>query len=195
VSGVAFKFTNAVYWISLMMWVACLVSAAVAAMGVFGTLPDLGMIIERYRPALGDDPAEHGRLAGGMVMEPVFAATDWIQAAAAALVIVLLVVQFVFFHCSLKSPSHFVRTLCIAGAGALLALHLFNVAPRMNRALRYYWQAIERNDQAAMTQYRDTFNADHFNADRLIRARLFLLLGAVAFSGTAFTPSSLRNKR
>ena len=187
--NISFKVINVVYWLALTLWVACIISAAVAAMGVFTTLPELGLTIEPFTAALGDEPAEHGRVAGGKVMEPIFAATDWLQAGAAGLVIVALVIQAAVFGNHLKSLSNVVRVLCILAAATLLAIHLFVLAPRMNRNLREYWQAIEHNDGHAMTQYRHAFNSDHGTADRLVRIRLLVLLGAVVFSAVVFTPA------
>ncbi len=184
----AMKFCNAVYWMGLTTWIAALVSGGVAAAGVFSTLPKLGVRIPRYEPALGSDAAEHGRLAGGMVMEPIFTAMDLVQAAAVVFVVVPLLLQLTVFKMRLRSPGHLIRTICITAAVGVMAFHMTLMAPRMNLELRARWAAIENNDQAAMEMHRAAFEADHHVADSLYSARLILLLVAVAASGAALSP-------
>jgi hypothetical protein len=190
------KWCNAAYWLALTIWVAALLSAGVAAGGVFATLPRLGLLIERFRPALGDNPVEHGRLAGGMVMEPIFTMTDIAQIGAACIVVFTLMVQFVVFHLPWKSFANLLRAVCIAVAVALVVHHTFAMGPRMNRELRSFWQAAEQNDQVRMTAHRQAFDADHVLANRLFMFRLGILLLAVLASGAAFTqPRSITRAR
>src|SRR6185503_19649747 len=70
------------YWLALTTWISVLVSAGVAAAAVFSVLPRMGVTIERFA---GFDHAEHGRIAAGKLMEPIFTFVDIAQAAAMAL--------------------------------------------------------------------------------------------------------------
>jgi hypothetical protein len=181
----AIKICNGVYWLALTIWIAALVSGGVAAAGVFSTLPKLGILIPKYQSALGNDTAEHGRVAGGMVMEPIFTAMDWVQATAAFFVVLTLVSQLTVFKMRLKSPGHLIRTICIGSAVLVMIVHMTALAPRMNRELRARWNAIEVSDRAAMETHRAAFESDHHLADSLYAARLILLLVGVAASGAA----------
>lgn len=177
------------YWLALTIWIAAIASAGVAASGVFTVLPRLGLTIEQYEPALGGDTAEHGRLAGGMVMEPIFAGADVAQVAAGIVLAITLILQLTIFNMRWRSPANLIRTICIAMAVALVVIHVAAIAPRMNRELRAYWQAVSSNDQDSMRAHREAFDADHRGANRLYQWRLLALLVAVVSSGAAFTCS------
>jgi len=185
----AMKICNAVYWVALTIWVAALVSGGVAAAGVFSTLPKLGILIPKYQPALGNDTAEHGRLAGGMVMEPVFTAMDWVQVAAVVFVMVALALQFTVFKMRITSPGQLIRAICIGSAALVMIVQMTTIAPRMNRELRGVWNAVEVNDRAAMESHRAAFESDHHVANSLYTARLILLLAGVAVSGAVLGTS------
>ena len=189
-----FETCNAIYWLSLTIWVAAILGAGIAAAGVFSTLPTLGLRIERFEPALDGDLAQHGRVAGGMVMEPIFTFTDFAQAGAAALVVLMLVLQVAVFRMRLLSPANLLRTLCIIAAVALVGYHMTSIAPRMNRELRSYWHALENADRTAMQAHRTAFDQDHVLADRLFKLRLALVIVAIAASAAAFTPSAPLNR-
>jgi hypothetical protein len=183
----AMKICNAVYWLALTIWVAALVSGGVAAAGVFSTLPKLGILLPKYQPALGTDTAEHGRLAGGMVMEPVFTAMDWVQVAAVVFVTVALALQFTVFRMRITSSGHLIRAICIGGAALVMIVQMATIAPRMNRELRGVWNAVD--DRAAMESHRTAFESDHHVANSLYTTRLILLLAGVAVSGAVLGTS------
>ncbi len=184
-----FKWCNAAYWLGLMIWVSAIISGAVAAIGVFSTLPKLHVRIEQYNPAFGDDTAQHGRLAGGMVMEPIFSAVGMVQIGAAVIVIVAVMLQFSVFKMRLRSPANALRLLCIIAAVGLLGFHIFSLAPRMNRELRSYWHAAELNDAAAMKSHMDAFQKDHHVDDGLFLGMLGALFITIAASAAAMTPA------
>jgi len=127
------KMVLIIYWLGLMLWVGSLMTAGIAAMNTFGTLPDLGVRLDSY----ADYPsAEHGRLASGMVMERNFFVVDVIQMLVVPLVIVTLLVQLFGFGMRLRKPANAIRTVSLLLAAGLFALYAFSLAPRMNRELR-----------------------------------------------------------
>lgn len=182
------KACSSIYWLLLTLWIAALISAGVAAGGVFFTLQRIGLTVDAYRSAFGDDTAEHGRLVGGMVMEPIFFATDLVQIVAGLFTLLMLALQLTVFNMRWSQPANLLRTVCIAVAAALVVLHATGFAPRMNRELRGYWNAAQVNDQTAMTAHRQRFDNDHELANRLFTLRFGLLVLAVAGTAAAFTP-------
>ena len=186
------KIINAAYWLGLTIWVAALASGGVAAIGVFTTLPAMGLRISEFEPHLGDDTREHGRLAGGKVMEPIFTATDYVQCATATITCIALALILMMNRRAAKRPANLVRTTCIGIAAALLVYHMIDLAPGMNRELRAYWSAARQVDHDAAKEHKASFDANHPTADALYKARLMLLLIAVAASGAACVSEAKR---
>ena len=128
-----FKICNAVYWVSLAVWLAALVAAGVAAANVFGTLGETPLRLEQYAAY----PAqEHARLAAGLIMESVFFTVDLIQFVAIPLTVLMLVAQLSVFGMPLKSVANLGRALCIVIAAGMFVFHATAVAPKMNRPPR-----------------------------------------------------------
>src|SRR5436190_24290326 len=71
------RISSIMFWLGCVAWISSLVTAAIAAMHVFGTLPQLGIIMEPFTSLPSN---EQGRIAGGMVMIKVFTTVDRIQA-------------------------------------------------------------------------------------------------------------------
>src|SRR5687767_5170072 len=173
------KTCNVLYWLALTMWIAALVAAGIAAMNVFGTLPNLDLTFDRFM----EMPREtHGRIASGMVMEGVFRTVDVIQCAAAPIAVIALAVQLVSSRNALRRPANLIRTLCIVVAAILFAYHAVMLAPAMNRELHAYWGAAESGQIELAESHLATFNKKHPIANTLLRTNLILLLVAVASS-------------
>jgi hypothetical protein len=179
------KACQGIYWLALALWVSALVAGGVAAAGVFSVLPKLGLTLQRFE---GYDHAEHGRLAGGMVMEPIFTTIDIAQAVVIVLVIMMLLLQLTLFRQPLRRPANVVRTICIAAAAALFVVRVATVTPSMNRELRAYWAAAEASRAADAAEHREAFDALHPVTSRMFNATLLLLLVAVAASAAASVP-------
>ncbi|MHC5023957.1 MAG: hypothetical protein ACYTGG_08600 [Planctomycetota bacterium] len=180
------RITNTTYWLALTAWVSVIVSAGVAATGVFTTLPDLGLTLEGYQFAT---TVESGRLAAGKVMDPIFAFVDIVQVVAAVLVLVTLSAQLLLGAGPLRRPSNLVRTFCVAVAVALLAARLVFIAPGMNRDLRAYWSAAEAGEMESAERHRAAFDARHPTAARMFNTTLILLLVCVGSSAVALGPA------
>jgi hypothetical protein len=178
---------NIVYWLALTVWVAVIVAAGVAATATFTTLPDpdLGLTLQRFTDF---DPAQHGRIAAGMVMEPVFTFVDLVQVAAALFVVVMLVLQLALFKVPLWSLSNMLRVACIAVAIALFAWRAFTMTPQMNADLRAYWRAAEAGQVETAMQHREAFDARHGAASATFRWSLVTLVLAVGASAVSLGP-------
>ncbi len=180
-----FKICNAVYWVSLAVWLAALVAAGVAAANVFGTLGETPLRLEQYAAY----PAqEHPRLAAGLIMEGVFFTVDLIQFVAIPLTVLMLVAQLSVFGMPLKSVPNLGRALCIVIAAGMFVFHATAVAPTMNRQLRAYWAAAETGDIALAREHQAAFNEDHPTAEAILRINLILLVVAVGASAAAGPP-------
>jgi hypothetical protein len=183
----ALKLCHVVYWLALIIWTSALVSAAVAAMNVFSTLPDMAIELERYRSFPIE---EHGRLAAGHVMDGVFFLVDVMQFVAVPLVLLALLAQLFVFRMRWTRPANVIRALCLIVAAAAFAFHAGVLAPRMNRNLREFWSAAEAGEIQTAREHRALFHADHQLADPILRLNLVLLLVAVGASAAAMTPAS-----
>lgn len=176
---------NIVYWLALTTWVSVVVAAGVAATATFTTLPDLGLTIEQFAAF---DQTQHGRIAAGMVMEPVFTFVDLVQVAAALFVVIALVLQVALFKVRGWSLSSLLRIACIAAAIGLFAWRAFTLTPEMNSNLRAYWRAAEAGQAEAAMQHRDAFDAMHAPASATYRWSLVALVLAVGASAVSLGP-------
>jgi len=177
---------NIIYWLALTIWIAALISAAVAAMNVFPTLDETVLTLERYAEY---PEAEHPRLLAGRIMERVFFLVDLLQFGAAPVAVLALLVQVFVFGMPLRRAGHIIRAGCIVAAAGLLTYHATLLAPGMNRELRAYWAAAEAGEIEAARARREAFNAYHPRADAVLRLNLLLLLVAVGASAAAWAPT------
>jgi hypothetical protein len=176
---------NTIYWLALTVWIAILVAAGVAAASTFAILPDLGVSLA---PFAAYPEAEHGRIAAGHVMEPVFAFVDVVQFGAAPVVLLMVLLQHLVFRVPSRRVLAGLRVVAIAGAAALLAYRALALAPEMNRDLRIYWEAAEAGDVVRAEEHRARFDAAHPTASRLISSTLGLLVIALLASPATLAP-------
>ncbi|MCA9286862.1 MAG: hypothetical protein KDA22_16680 [Phycisphaerales bacterium] len=186
------------HWLAITLWTAALVAAGVAAMGAFSTLPRIGIQMPAFRNYVetnkGNMTTESGRIAAGMMMEPVFTATDFAQIALAAIAIATLGVQVTAFQSRwpLRRPSNAIRAFCVIVATGLVSFHTIAMAPSMNSSLRDWWTEARLNLDGA-DAHRAAFNEKHVLADRLFRIRLGLLVVAVGCTAVAGVPPRAAN--
>jgi len=177
-------FCNVIHAFALILWIAALVSAAVAAMNVFPITDSMDLVLERY----ANYPVEeHRRIAAGQIMDGVFFTVDLLQFVAAPLALLTLLAQFTVFRvpgsAPWRRPTHLLRGACIVLAAALFAGHAMLLAPKMNADLRAYWTAAEAGDVETAREHRASFNRRHPKADMILRADLLLVVAA-AVAGT-----------
>ncbi|MHC5113534.1 MAG: hypothetical protein ACYTGP_03800 [Planctomycetota bacterium] len=177
-------FCNVIHAFALIVWIAALVSAAVAAMNVFPITDTMDLVLERYARYPVE---EHRRIAAGRIMDGVFFTVDVLQFVAAPLALITLFAQFTVFRrpgtAPWRRPSHVVRGAAIVLAAALFAGHATFLAPKMNADLRAFWEAAEAGDVETARAHRAAFNRRHPKADAILRANL-LLVAAAAVAGT-----------
>jgi hypothetical protein len=184
------KLCNVLHWFGLILWISALVSAAVAAMNVFGTLDKMSLTLERYAAFPAED---HARLAAGHIMEGVFFTVDLLQFIAAPLVVITLLLQLTVFRMRWRRPANLVRVIALIIAGGLFAYHATMIAPTMNRELRAFWAAAEAGDVDEANAHRAAFNAYHPTADAMLRLNLLLVMLGAGASAVALSTTGARS--
>jgi len=192
---------DVVHLLALVLWSAALLSVAVAAMGVFITLPKSNVVlpefsgyVEATNSSEAAAAADYGRIAGGLVMAPVFARTDQAQAILGSIAFATFVVRSLLrSRWRSRRLGTFLQGALITAALVLVAWHNARVAPRMDQALQSFWEHARAGEIAEATAARARFDADHHGADFLFRVRFALVLGALVVSavsgGAARTPA------
>jgi hypothetical protein len=169
------QWASAIHAIALTIWIATLISAAIAAMNVFPTMKAMTLDAERFAAL---PRAEHGLIVAGVVMERVFATIDIVQMAMAPVAIFTGI--FVFYRsraCPRPWPAR-IHVVALVLAGVVLAGHLTMLAPTMNRNLRAFWSSAEVGDVEQARAHRAAFDKLHPIADTLLRTNLLILLAA-----------------
>ncbi|TVQ51288.1 MAG: hypothetical protein EA377_12860 [Phycisphaerales bacterium] len=188
--ALAFRTCVAVYWLALVIWVSVLISAGVAAMSAFTVLPEdsLGLTLDQFSAY----DLDHGRIAAGKVLEPIFTFVDVVQVAAGSIALITLILMFTLFGRAYgqewKRPANLVRVLALLLAAGLFLVRAITVTPEMNRDLQAYWQAAEAGEVERAAALRESFDALHRRARPLFDGSLLALLVAVGASGVATLP-------
>ncbi len=188
--ALAFRTCVVVYWLALVIWVSVLISAGVAAMSAFTVLPEesLGLTLERFAAYEPD----HGRIAAGKVLEPIFTFVDVVQVASGSVVLLMLILMFTLFGReygqSWKRPANLARMLAILLAAGLFLVRAITITPEMNRDLQAYWQAAEAGEVERAAALRESFDSLHRRARPLFDGSLLALLVAVGASAVATLP-------
>ncbi|MFO0874697.1 MAG: hypothetical protein U0575_12105 [Phycisphaerales bacterium] len=192
---------DALHLLALSLWIATLVAVGAAAMGVFATLPRIGVELPRLAEyvqsldATGDGGAaaharQMGILAGGMVMRPIFHVAAWAELTLAAITVVTLACQLLFlrgrwtWHCN----GNWLRAALLVSCAWLATLHALDRGPEMEDLLDRAWTSAQEGRFADANDARALFDEAHLRADRRFRARLFALLVALAVTGAASAP-------
>jgi hypothetical protein len=168
-----------VSWLALATWFAALVAGGVAAMNVFGTLPETPMLLPEFERA---PRSEHGRIAAGLVMAGVFSTVDLMRCIAAPLAVATLALQALFVRLPRRAWSRSLRDVCVVAAALLVAWYALALGPRMDELLGTYWQAARSGALEEARTALGSFEVLHRRADALYRAELLLVLTALAAS-------------
>jgi len=177
-----FNVCNIAHWLSLAIWIAALASAGVAATGVFGKLLHTDLLLNEFASY---DHSAHGRLAAGMVMEPIFTFVDLVQLVAGAVVALTLALQLMMFDMPLKRPANLIRTVCVLIAAILLVVRMATITPEMNRELRAYWAAAKAGQVEEAGAHQQKFDRRHPVVSKMFGATFALLLVTVAASAVS----------
>jgi hypothetical protein len=180
-----------VYWLSLALWLAALAAAGLAAVHVFGRLPDTPMALDGFQAYPRD---QHGTIAAGLVMADLFFTVDMIQFVVAPLALVTVGLQLTVFRLPARRPSNQVRLACLVLAAGLFAYHAVALAPTLNSNLRAYWQAAAEGDLQRATLHQEAFGATHETARLVLQANTLLVVAAMAASAVALGPKPARSE-
>ena len=174
-----------VTWSTTSLWIASMLSAAVAAIGVFSVLPELAPILPEYS---GVDAQAHGRLASGLVTEPIFTATDMTQV---FLSLVLLACIGIHWWKRIGAEHPFARWTWTA-TGVLATgcfwYRMVAIMPNLNQSMQRYHAAARSGDEAETALAFKAFDVMHPVASTLMESTLILVLlglGALAVMYTS----------
>ena len=165
-------------WLCMCLWTAAAISAGVSAMGIFAVLPDLQPTLSDYTAL----PVEsQGRLAAGLITEPIFTATDLAQAACSLLLLLGVILHRMLGMGSHRPAAYVVWLLSIAAACALLWGRLLLMMPKMNRMLQGYRDAAMDGDLDRALVAKKAFDALHPAAASMMEGCVaFLMIAIVA---------------
>jgi hypothetical protein len=178
------RLATVTHWAALALWIAAIVAAGVAAIGVFGTLADVRLTVHEYA-AFPNDANQHGMLAAGRIMERVFFLVDVLQFIAAPLLLASASLELVLRLPWSRGRAGVARLVCMATAVATLTYQAVVVSPTMNRELRSYWEHAAAGNVLAAQAHQESFNQLHPRAEMLMNARLALLLIVLVLSAAA----------
>jgi len=180
------KLCAIVYWVALMAWLAVLVSAAVAAVSAFATLPETDITLHAYPEV---DFADHGSIAAGMVTNPIFVFADVVQVACIVFALITLVLQIVVFKMPFSRPANWLRAAALIGATLVFGYRAVLIQPDLNADLRAYQKHLKSEQIELARQHKESFDAAHMTARHLYEGTFGLVLLAVAASAAAFVPN------
>ena len=172
-------------WGSMAMWIAAVVAAGVAAAGVFAVLPGLEPTLPHY-PGL--DTAAHGRLAAGLITEPIFTATDMAQVVLSLLVVGCIAAHWLKRIGSGRRIARWIWTLACLLAVTCFWSRLVWLMPKLNHSLHQYRDAARSGDSdRAVTAFK-AFEALHPTASTLMELTLALMFAALCALAVMYTP-------
>ncbi|MDG2292170.1 MAG: hypothetical protein P8L37_05885 [Phycisphaerales bacterium] len=172
-------------WLCLCLWLAASISAGVSAMGVFAVLPDLKPMLAEYS-ALPVDA--QGRLAAGLITEPIFTATDLVQAVCSLLLMLGVILHRMLRMGCHRPAAYAVWLLSISVACALLWGRILLMMPKMNRLLQGYRDAAIDGDLDAALLARKAFDAIHPAAASMMEGCVACLIIGVIAGAVLATP-------
>ncbi len=173
-------------WLATTLWFAAIAAAGAAAAGVFAILPDLEPILPEYGSL---DPALHGRLASGLITEPIFTATDIAQIVMSVIVMICVLAFWLLRLAAGRPLSRIAWSVACTGAAACLWIRIILVMPGMNADLQRYRLAAKEGDAERASMAYDAFNAMHPTASSLMEISAILLLAAIATLAACCTPA------
>jgi len=151
-------------------------------MGIFATLPGLEPILPAYSML---SPESQGRIAAGLVTEPIFTATDLVQCASSIALVAGVILHWLLSRRVHRRIARWTWTLAIAVAAGTLWGRVLFLMPVMNHHLHKYRQAAASELHEAADMARLAFESMHPTASMLMEATtvcllLALLVGAAA---------------
>jgi len=164
--------SEAVHVTALGVWCGAVVMTGAAAAVAFPTMKELDPTL----PAYAGYPGDHWSLAAGTVMAQVFTLADLVQLVAATLAGMTFLASVAFFRMPLRRPVNVLRGALLLATIGVLAFHLFSLAPRMNRAMRAYWDAAAAGNVETADRHKQTFDELHPQASTVLSATAAMTL-------------------
>lgn len=181
------RLTYALFWLGLTVWIAAAIAPGAAAASVFMTLPRENIAVVGHEDFFAGDAPAAGRYIAGRAIYPLFAISDWVQMAAAALCVST---SIRWWRLGQSQPPRWMAgaaVLVVLAASAVFAVHLWHTNG-LRQDLGAYWQAIDDKSHEAAATAKAQFDASHRVAERLNSVQIALLLTAVAATACAHAP-------
>ncbi len=176
-------------WLSLAIWFAAVVSAGVSAMGIFATLPGLEPVLPAYSML---SPEAQGRIAAGLVTEPIFTATDLVQCLSSIALVAGVLLHWLLSRRVHRRIARWTWTLAIAVATGTLWGRVLFLMPGMNQQLHDYRQAASSGNMDVANSARHAFESMHPTASMLMETTAACLLLAILVGGAAAGLESIK---
>ena len=169
------------------LWLAVVVAGGLSAATVFTPLPPLEPQIIGYEI---DDVEMRGRLAAGLITQPLFELADIVQLILFPLAIVIIIAQRISGLLDRHSASQWIRIICIGLAGTFLVARFVFVNPPMHAHLDGYRDAARAGDLESARSKQTSFNEWHHTAERLWGLTGLCLIVSIAATGVSLAPRS-----
>lgn len=165
--------TDAWIVVALTLWLGVLATAAFNAAVIFPTIRDMHANV----PGLVLPAEDHWKYIAGKVQFKVFAMSDWVQLACAAVMVVLTVFQ------SLRERGQMIglvlwraRLVLVIVSAALLAYYLFAFMPDVRHQLSTMWDALDKGDVEGAKAAQAAFDKGHPISSKVLGAMVLLTL-------------------
>ncbi len=174
--------TDAWIVVALTLWLGVLATAAFNAAIIFPNIRDMHAIV----PGLALPEDEHWKYIAGKVQFKVFAMSDWVQLACAAVVVALTVLQ------SLRERGQLIglllwraRLVITIVSAALLAYYLFAFMPDVRHQLSTMWSALDKGDLNAAKAAQAAFDKGHPTSSKMLSVMLLLTLANMVLTAVS----------
>lgn len=171
------------WWLALVTWTTAIAIPGAAAMIAFTRLPPLGITMAGTEAYFAGDAEASGRFVAGFVANPLFAASDVVCFAAAAVAwIAMLGTRF--RPCG-EGFGRILAVIAVTLATVVLGWYLFLIGPPLAESLGTWRDAVLADDRPAAEAAWAIFDPLHEHASLALRIELVLLIVAIIAGGAA----------
>lgn len=168
-----------VYWLALATWFGGALFVALSAPVIFRTVRQANPMLPTVLSVNLEQ--QHATLLAGSVVGELLRMLRRVEVACAAVLLVMLVLQWVFLSRDQGSLIQgIVRSALYLAAVALVVYDLVLLSPRIGRARQEYVDNADDPDVA--NPAKDLFDRYHRESVSVLAIELFLLLGMILFS-------------
>jgi len=175
------------FCVLMCLLVTSIAAPGVAAIGLFRTLPTLGVELPAYATYAEGDHAIMGRIAAGQALQPIFATAMVTTVVLAFTALLAWIAAQVGAATSFRRPSARVTNALLV---LLCSLSLASVLSRGNleRTLDASLTSAREGNRAQADIHREQFDGLHRTAERLSQAQLAAALAAMLAGAAALLP-------